>query len=33
VIAACGEPDPDDPIGLYLGGDFCLPSLDAPIPS
>jgi hypothetical protein len=29
VIAACGEPDPGDPVLRYLGGEFCLPALDA----
>jgi uronate dehydrogenase len=29
VIAAQGEPDPDDPIQQHLGGDFCLPDFDA----
>jgi uronate dehydrogenase len=29
VIAAQGEPDPADPVLAYLGGKFCLPSLDA----
>lgn len=33
LIAAEGEPDPDDPVFRYLGGDFTLPDLDAPIPS
>jgi uronate dehydrogenase len=33
VIAARGEPDSADPVQQYLGGEFCLPSLDAPIPS
>lgn len=29
VIAVQGEPDPADPIQAHLGGEFCLPSLDA----
>lgn len=29
VIAATGEPDPDDPVQQHLGGDFCLPDFDA----
>jgi uronate dehydrogenase len=29
VIAAHGEPDPDDPVLAYLGGEFALPGLDA----
>jgi uronate dehydrogenase len=29
VIAAQGEPDPADPVQAYLGGEFCLPALDA----
>jgi uronate dehydrogenase len=33
VLAARGEPDPADPLFTHLGGEFCLPSLDAPIPS
>jgi hypothetical protein len=32
LIAAQGEPDPDDPVFRYLGGDFTFPNLDAPIP-
>jgi uronate dehydrogenase len=32
LIAAQGEPDPDDPVFRYLGGDFTFPTLDAPIP-
>jgi len=28
VIAACGEPDPDDPVLQYLGGQFTLPDYD-----
>jgi len=33
VLAAVGQPDPADPVLAHLGGEFCLPSLDAPIPS
>jgi uronate dehydrogenase len=33
VLAADGLPDPADPVLAHLGGEFCLPSLDAPIPS
>ena len=33
LIAAEGEPDPDDPVFRYLGGDFTFPALDAPIPA
>ena len=29
VIAAHGEPDPDDPVLAYLGGEFTLPEYDA----
>jgi len=29
VIAAHGEPRPDDPVLAFLGGEFCLPDLDA----
>ncbi len=29
VIAAAGEPDPDDPVLAHLGGAFCLPEFDA----
>lgn len=29
VLATAGEPDPDDPVQAHLGGEFCLPSLDA----
>jgi uronate dehydrogenase len=29
VIAATGEPDPADPVMAHLGGEFCLPALDA----
>jgi uronate dehydrogenase len=32
LIAAQGEPAPDDPVFRYLGGDFTFPRLDAPIP-
>jgi uronate dehydrogenase len=32
VIAEFGEPDPADPVFAYLGGEFTLPSLDAPVP-
>jgi hypothetical protein len=32
LIAAEGEPDPDDPEFRYLGGDFTFAVLDAPIP-
>jgi uronate dehydrogenase len=32
LIAAQGEPEPDDPVFRYLGGDFTFPALDAPIP-
>ena len=32
VIAAHGEPGPDDPAFRYLGGEFTFPALDAPIP-
>jgi uronate dehydrogenase len=32
LIAAEGEPDPDDPVFRYLGGDFTFPDRDAPIP-
>jgi uronate dehydrogenase len=31
LIAAEGEPDPDDPVFRYLGGDFTFSRLDAPI--
>jgi uronate dehydrogenase len=31
LIALEGEPDPDDPVFRYLGGDFTFASLDAPI--
>lgn len=33
LIAAEGEPAPDDPVFRYLGGDFTFPALDAPIPA
>ncbi len=29
VIASSGPPDPADPVQAHLGGEFCLPSLDA----
>jgi uronate dehydrogenase len=29
LLAAGGEPDPADPLFTHLGGEFCLPSLDA----
>jgi uronate dehydrogenase len=29
LLAACGEPDPADPLFTHLGGEFCLPALDA----
>jgi hypothetical protein len=29
VLAAEGEPPPDDPLLAHLGGEFCLPDLDA----
>jgi hypothetical protein len=29
VIAARGEPDPEDPVLRYLGGEFCLSQFDA----
>jgi hypothetical protein len=32
LIAAQGEPDPDDPVFRYLGGDFTFSRLDASIP-
>ena len=31
-LLACGEPDPADPVFRYLGGEFTLPRLDAPVP-
>jgi uronate dehydrogenase len=33
IIADEGEPDPSDPVLAHLGGEFCLPALDAEIPS
>jgi uronate dehydrogenase len=33
VIAASGEPDPDDPVLAHLGGEFTLPGWDAEIPA
>ena len=33
VIAEHGQPDPDDPVLAYLGGEFCLPAFDADRPS
>jgi uronate dehydrogenase len=32
LIAEHGEPDPDDPVFRYLGGEFTLPAFDAEIP-
>jgi nucleoside-diphosphate-sugar epimerase len=32
LIAEYGEPDPADPVFRYLGGEFTLPSADAPVP-
>jgi hypothetical protein len=32
VVAEFGEPDPADPGLRYLGGEFTLPDMDAPIP-
>jgi hypothetical protein len=29
IIAEHGEPDPADPVLAHLGGEFCLPALDA----
>jgi uronate dehydrogenase len=29
MLADEGQPDPDDPLYEFLGGEFCLPSLDA----
>ncbi len=29
VLAEQGQPDPGDPVHAFLGGEFCLPSLDA----
>jgi uronate dehydrogenase len=31
-LLAGGAPDPDDPVFRYLGGEFTLPSRDAPVP-
>jgi uronate dehydrogenase len=31
-VLAAGPPDPADPVFRYLGGEFALPSLDAPVP-
>jgi uronate dehydrogenase len=31
-VLAAGEPDPADPVFRYLGGEFTLPSRDAPLP-
>jgi uronate dehydrogenase len=31
-ILAAGQPDPADPAFRYLGGEFTLPSRDAPVP-
>jgi uronate dehydrogenase len=33
VIDRFGEPDPDDPVLARLGGEFCLPAFDAPVPA
>jgi uronate dehydrogenase len=33
VIAASGEPDPDDPVLAHLGGEFTLPGMDAELPA
>ncbi len=33
VMAACGKPDPADPVLEYLGGEFTLPSYDADVPT
>jgi uronate dehydrogenase len=33
VIAANGEPDPDDRLLAYLGGEFTLPGMDAELPA
>ena len=30
VIGRFGQPDPGDPVLAHLGGEFCLPALDAP---
>ncbi len=32
IIAEHGEPDPADPVLAHLGGEFCLPALDAQVP-
>ncbi len=32
VLAQGGEADPADPVLAHLGGEFCLPALDAPLP-
>jgi uronate dehydrogenase len=32
VLAAHGDPGPDDPVFRYLGGEFTFPSRDAPVP-
>jgi uronate dehydrogenase len=31
VMAACGAPDPEDPLRAHLGGEFTLPSYDADV--
>jgi uronate dehydrogenase len=33
VTAAHGEPDPDDPVLAYLGGELTLPGVDADLPA
>src|SRR5580658_3953948 len=33
IIAACGEPDPADPVLAHLGGEFTLPGQDAGLPA
>jgi hypothetical protein len=33
LIAAHGEPDLDDPVLAYLGGEFTLPGMDAELPA
>jgi uronate dehydrogenase len=33
VIAASGEPGPDDPVLAYLGGEFTRPAMDADLPA
>ena len=33
IIAADGDPDPDDPVLAYLGGEFTLPGMDAELPA